>query len=442
MRTIAILIASLFVTANLLYLKTMEKIEGSTKVTLSKKVQGRSINIVLNVLPSVRPAFLPIFKQFEEETGIRVIPQKFVEDFDFKENMHQWLVEGKDTPDVLYGHNDMRLQKMAQLGAVHPITHLWHKNNWHSKFRKEQIQGSSYAGEQFALPYSMYTWGLFYKTKITKKLGPVPKTWEAFKTYCQKLKRMGISPFPASKKQPYIAAAWFEYLVLRIHGLDFFNQVMQGEISFVNNKVQQIFIEWQDLISKGFFDTSFYHMRWEQYLPYFLRDEIGFVLMGTPLASRIFDQDIKEEVEFMPFPKIKNIPRYETAPSNVFFIAANSKKIADSEQFIEFLSQVEIQNVLSNFLHSSPARLGAKTANDKYALKGFDSINSAQGLSPFFDRGAEPDFERKAVVSFAKFLKTGDIEQLTQELESARLSVYHHDIYSLNLSAEKTLYVN
>jgi len=157
-------------------------------------------------------------------------------------------------------------------------------------------------------------------------------------------------------------------------------------------------------------------MRWEQYLPYFLRDEIGFVLMGTQLGSRIFDQDIKQEVEFMPFPKIKDIPKYETAPSNVFFIAANSKKISFSEQFIEYMSQIKIQNVLSTFLHTSPARLGAKTGSDKYALQGFDSINNAQGLSPFFDRGAEPDFERQAVVSFAKFLKTGDIEQLTQEL--------------------------
>ncbi len=164
--------------------------------------------------------------------------------------------------------------------------------------------------------------------------------------------------------------------------------------------------------------------------------------MGTPLGSRIFDKDIKQEVEFMPFPKIKDIPKYETAPSNVFFIAANSKKIAYSEQFIEYMSQIKIQNVLSNFLHTSPARLDAKTANDKYALKGFDSINSAQGISPFFDRGAEPEFERKAVVSFAKFLKTADIEQLTQELESARLTVYHNNIYSLNLPEEKNADVN
>ncbi len=386
--------------------------------------QEKSIKIVLNVLPSVRYAFLPIFKDFEKETGIKVIPQKFVEDFNFAENMHQWLVKGINTPDVLYGHNDMRLQKMAQLGAVHPISHLWQENGWHSKFRKELIKGSTYEGEQYALPYGMYTWGLFYKKSITHKLGPVPDSWQEFKAYCQKLKNMGISPFPASKEQPYIAAAWFEYLVLRIHGLAYFNKIMQGEIPFTHSKIQQVFVEWQELVKRGFYDTSYYNMRWEQYLPYFLRDQIGFVLMGTPLGSRIFNDDMQQQVEFMPFPKINDIPKYETAPSNVFFIAANSQKVVYGEQFLEYISQTRIQNILSAFLHTSPALINAKTGNDKYALQGATSINNAKGLSPFFDRGADPEFERHAVVSFAKFLKTGDIDQLTLELESVRLSVY------------------
>ncbi len=99
--------------------------------------------------------------------------------------------------------------------------------------------------------------------------------------------------------------------------------------------------------------------------------------MGTPLGSRIFDKDIQEEVEYMSFPKINDIPKYETAPSNVFFIAANSKKIKYSEQFIEFISQADIQHQLSTFLHTSPARLGVKTGKDKYAQQGIASINTA-----------------------------------------------------------------
>jgi len=404
----------------------------SAAETTAETATEKSINVVLNVLPSIKPAFLPIFKQFELESGIKVIPQKFIEDDDFDKKMHQWLVEGKNTPDVLYGHNNMRLLKMAQIGVVHPVSHLWQKNDWFSKFRQEQINGLTFENEQYALPYSLYTWGLFYNKSITKKLGAVPQTWQAFKAYCQQLKNLGISPFPASKKQPYIAAAWFEYLVLRIHGLALFNQIMLGEIAFTDQRIQQVFIEWQDLINRGFYDTSYYKMRWEQYLPYFLRNKIGFVLMGSPLGSRIFNEDLKQKVEFMPFPKISDIPKYETAPSNIFFIAANSKKINYSEQFLEFISQVEIQSQLNSVLQTSPARIGALTGNDKYAQQGIASIDGAQGLSPFFDRGAEPEFERKAVISFAKFLKTGDIKQLTNELETLRLIVYTDKHLTLN----------
>jgi multiple sugar transport system substrate-binding protein len=402
----------------------------------SKAANEKSITIVLNVLPSVRTAFVPIFKQFETETGIKVIPQKFVEDFDFEEQMDRWLIKGENTPDVLYGHNNMRLQKMAEYGVVHPITHLWKKNQWDLVFRPEFVDGVSYADEQYGLPYAVYTWGLFYKRSLTYKIGPVPTTWKEFKAYCRKLKAMGIAPFPASEKQPYIAAAWFEYLILRMHGLELFNQVLSGQVSFHNSAIQEVLIEWKELIDEGFFDTFYYKMRWQQYLPYFLRDKIGFVLMGTPLASRIFDQNVRDEVEFMEFPKIKSIDKYETAPSNVFFIAANSKKISYSEQFLEFISQTEIQTKLSTSLHTSPARIDAITGNDKYAQQGIASINSADGLSPFFDRGAEPKFERLAVKSFAKFLKTADVKQLTDELESARFLSYYNDSYSFQITTD------
>jgi hypothetical protein len=39
------------------------------------------------LLPSI--PLLTYFKQFEDETDIRVLPQHFVEDYDFRENMHE-----------------------------------------------------------------------------------------------------------------------------------------------------------------------------------------------------------------------------------------------------------------------------------------------------------------------------------------------------------------
>lgn len=420
------------VSAFLMFTIHIPTFANATEAPLSDK----TLKIVLNVNPSIRPSFIPIFRQFYDETGIRIIPQQFVEDYNFEKNMERWLVEGVDTPDVLYGHNNMRLQKMAELGVIHNISDLWLKHDWYSSFREELIEGSSYANEQYGIPYSMYTWGLFYHKSLTDKLGPVPQDWKAFKTFCRKLKGLGVSPFPASQKQPYIAAAWFEYLMLRMHGLALFSQVMTGQLSFTNVKIQEVLVEWKSLIDEGFFDTKYYDMRWEQYLPYFLRKKIGFVLMGSPLGSRIFDDSLKRQIEFMPFPKIRKIAKYETAPSNVFFIAQNSSKKIYAEQFIEFISQTHIQNKLTNLLQTSPANLNATVGKDKYALQGHASIQDAKGLSPFFDRGAEPKFERLAVVSFAKFLKTGDVEALTNELESARLLSYFGNSYSYILSNE------
>jgi len=303
---------------------------------------------------------------------------------------------------------------------VHAIDDIWAEQDFEKQFRRELIDGLTFNGNRFAVPYSVYTWGIFYRKSVLKPFGPVPTTWDEFIAYCHKLKKAGIAPFPASMKQPYIASAWFEYLMLRVHGLALFEELMSGSLSFRDERVQLVLTRWQEMLENDLFTTDYYDLRWEEYLPYFFRGKMAFVLMGSPLASRIYGDGLKIDVEFMAFPKISNIPRYETAPSDVFFIAQNSEKKKQAEQFIRFISQARAQQYLSDFLHVSPANLTSTNIKGKYSSQSSKILASAKGLSPFFDRGTSPMFEKKATVSFAMFLKHQNTEQLTNELEAAR----------------------
>ena len=184
------------------------------------------VTISLNVIPTVRNAFYPIFTQFEQETGTLVVP-KFVNDFTFSQSMERWSEKETTPPDILFGHNGERLKALVDQGVVHSIEHLWVDNNWENQFRPELISGLLVKGKRYAVPFSVYTWGFFYKKSTIEKFGPVPEKWSEFIAYCHQLKSAGIAPFIATEEQPYIAAAWFEYLILRMYGLDLFNQVIK-----------------------------------------------------------------------------------------------------------------------------------------------------------------------------------------------------------------------
>ena len=47
------------------------------------------------------------------------------------------------------------------------------------------------------------------------------------------------------------------------------------------------------------------------------------------------------DIGFMPFPKISDIPTYENAPTDVFFIPKNTKKIKEATEFLKFIARAK-----------------------------------------------------------------------------------------------------
>ncbi len=383
-----------------------------------------SITMALHISPTTKEAFFPIIYQFEQQTGIKVEIIKYTEDFEFEKYMTRWLTEGIDSPDVLYGQASMRFKTIVKAGYVHPITHLWKKNNWQKDFPKVLSEWISHQNEMYGLPYLRAPWGIYYQKSLLKDFGPVPQYWPEFISYCQKLIDAGIAPFSSTLKQPWLATAWFEYLVLRNYEMGFFYQIAKGEISYHDTRIQNIFNQWQALIKQGFFTSDYAKVRWEESLPFFYRKKFAFILMSQRLSSNLLSSSLIDDIEFMSFPKTKNKPVYESVPSLLFFISKHSKKKQLAEQFIEFVAQAKIQSQIAKTFHLIPANINSELGEDKYAQAGFTIIANAEQVSPFFDRATLPAFEKVAVKAFAQFLQDGDVEQLTNTLEEHRVEVF------------------
>ncbi|WDE08503.1 carbohydrate ABC transporter substrate-binding protein [Thalassomonas viridans] len=388
---------------------------------LISAVYAGEIKVSVLLTPKQRAAYHEVFHIFSQKTGIKV-RMVAKSDTDYKHILPIWLLGGKDTPDVLHWQASQRLFFYAEKDVIRPLTRLWHEENMDRHFAHTK-SSVTYNKEVYAVPVSYYHWGLLYKKSLIKKYGGVPKDWQAFIALCEKMKNAGITPIAIGTKNSWPAAAWFDYLNLRINGLEFHQQLLNGKISFYHPRVQEVLIEWKRLIDKKFFNQGSQRFTWDEILPGLYREWFGFILIGNFVTNKL-PQQLIQDFSFMPFPQIANIPLYEKAPTEVFMIAKNTRKIKEAEAFIKFISQPEIQSMLNKALGYLPPHNAATIGQNDFIQFGAKLLKQAKGLAQYFDRETLPAFEKKAIPLLAEFIITGNIEQTTYKLEQARASIF------------------
>lgn len=160
-------------------------------------------------------------------------------------------------------------------------------------------------------------------------------------------------------------------------------------------------------------------------LPYFYRDRIGFLLLGNFVQSKWpRNEEALEEIGFMPFPKMLDIPVYENAPTDVFFIPKSTTKRKEAEAFLRFIAREDVQYALNKDLGYIPPNKKARSDEDRFIQAGSEMLRQAEGLAQFFDRDTIPEFDKIATPLLSEFLNTGDVAEVTRKLERARLQVF------------------
>lgn len=395
---------------------------------LPKLLYAEEILVSLQIQPNQRDRFEQIFELFSLETGIHV-KSLVATDLAYKEKVPVWLLEGKGTPDVMFWSASKRLYQYAEKDLLLPITELWDEQHYDDQFFPFKA-GVTYNGEIYAVPFAHYHWGIFFRKSMLRPYGGVPDDWKSFLAIMSRMKEDGVIPIGIGTKQNWPAAAWFDYLDLRMNGLKFHLDLLNGEISFHDKRVQRVLLEWKKLIDRGFYNSDNKAYNWDEVLPLFYRKRIGFLLLGNFVASKwptgggAFE-DIVPDIGFMPFPTIdENLPFYENAPTDIFMIPKSTTKVEEAQSFIRFIARADVQTILSEGLGYLPANQNSLVGGGRLMKEGVKLINRASGLSQYFDRDTHPDFDKLATPLLADFINTGDVEDLTIKLESARLEVF------------------
>ena len=154
----------------------------------------------------------------------------------------------------MYWFSGQRLREFVDNGWVKNIDLQWQELGWNEQFTVGSQSSVTFNGHKYALPVHYYPWAIYYKKSLFKHLNiEPPRNWEQFLRACEKLLDNNITPLVLGSKYKWTLSVWFDYLNLRINGLDFHQDLMTGRASYKDSRVKSVFKHWKVLIDRGLF---------------------------------------------------------------------------------------------------------------------------------------------------------------------------------------------
>lgn len=382
---------------------------------------AEQLNIGVSVSTSAqREAFYTLAHDFELRYPTAEVKFTALSSEEYKRAFPNMLLD-ETRFDVLYWHAGQRLFNFIEDDLVLPIDDVWLESNLDAAFDKNTVQNLSYNGHYFAVPISYYQIGFYYSKDVFERLSlPEPTTWQEFINACEIIKADGLPPIFIGTKSNWPATAWFDYLNLRLHGLDFQQKLTNGEIAFSDERVRTTLSFLNDLRKNGYFIENHEALEWRASLPLLSRGLVGMSLIGNYVIQEI-RPDMLPRIGFFPFPEIsQTIAKYEEAPTDVLIIPKRAKNISLARKFLAFAASHAVQTKLNKKLGViSPNKLAQKQTSP-LTQEAYIALSSADGFSQFFDRDADEAFAAAVMPILDEFMVNGDMHNTITALEQAR----------------------
>lgn len=362
------------------------------------------------------------FKKANPDVEIKA---SFIEEEAYKVQLPGWL--STQAPDVINWHNGERMAFYASRGLLEDLSEDWKKNGWDTTYASTK-EASSWQGKQYSAPTVYYSWGMFYRKDLFKKVGIAgePKTWDEFLEACKKLKAAGIAPVAVGGRDAWTLAGWFDYLDLRINGNAFHQQLMAGDVAYTDPRVKKVYTAWKSLIdNKVFIDNALsYDLDGAQ--PFLFQGKAAMMLMGTFIAKG-FPAKLAPEMGYFQFPIIDAaVPTAEEGPTESIHIPAKARNKADAHRFIAFVGTPAISAKLAEGLGSLPANSKSPAPSDPISRIGFEILSNAKGgISQFYDRDMTKEMADEGMKGMQKFVSDPNkLDDVLNDLEQARKRIY------------------
>lgn len=348
---------------------------------------------------------------------------------DFKQAIRAYLT-ASTPPDVLTWFAGERARFFIDNDQILDISDVWESEGWLEDYPAGFRALSSVDGNQYFLPTSWYWWAVYYRVSVFEDLGiEPPTTWDEFIEVCETLKANDIIPITIGTKYRWTTGAWFDYLNMRINGPEFHIDLMLGRESYEDERVMAVFEVWRDLLENDYFLEDAAAYSWSEALEPFITGEAAMYLMGDFIRDSL-PPDVIDDLDFFRFPIMDpSVPIGEDAPTDGYFIAANSQNPEAAKAFLAFLGSVEGQTYTAEKLGRLPTHTGVdRSMFNEAQQKGLALIDGADYVAQFYDRDTRPEVADMGMNVFMEFWDNpGNMARLTQmlaELDAYRIEVF------------------
>jgi len=291
-----------------------------------------------------------------------------------------------------------------------------------NKFHPAALEGTRIDGEVYGFPLYYYPWGFVYRKSLFRSLNlEPPATWGDFQRVCERLKAANVSPIGLGAAHSWPAAGWFDYLNMRINGLEFHRKLLRGEFPFTDHRVRKVFDTWRSMLRKGYFFTPTLELDHERVLPYIYRNQVGMMLMGSFVAAK-FPAALADDMGFFAFPNIlPDMPQFEDAPLDVLVLPARAANPHARKRFLTFLAESGAIRHIAEADQTLPAQSDASFAHVLLEDAARQVLSNAAGLSSFFDREANAELVGPMFEGLRQFLKAPhDTDKALLTIETLR----------------------
>jgi multiple sugar transport system substrate-binding protein/raffinose/stachyose/melibiose transport system substrate-binding protein len=377
--------------------------------------------------PAPREADAQLVQMYMEMYPEAEVVHSSVAHEDFKQAIRAYLT-ASTPPDVMTWFAGNRARFFIDKGLVMDISDVWEDEGFNESYPTGFNAMSSVDGKQYFVPASWYWWAIYYRKDIFDDLGlEAPETWEEFLAVCETLKENGIAPITVGTKYRWTAAAWFDYLNMRVNGPEFHINLMLGKESYDDPRVLKVFTDyWAPLIENGYFIEDPAAYSWSEAIPFMLEGEAAMYLMGDFLRDSYPDEE-EDKLDFFRFPIIDPaVPVGEDAPTDGFLIAANAQHMDEAKRFIGYLGGVDAQQYFADELGRLPTNMEVDTSGfTPMQQKGLELIQGADFVAQFYDRDTTPEMADEGMNGFMQFWDNPEeIEEILAYLETVREEVF------------------
>ena len=360
-----------------------------------------------------------VFEDFRKENPDVDLRVNYYDHEGYKTGIRNWLATSP--PDLVFWYAGNRMRFFARKNLFEPLTQIWEDPEISRNFSKSRAAVSD-QGEVWGLPFTFYHWGIYFNQEVFSKLGlKPPQTWSQFKQVCKIVKESGLAPIALGTRYLWPAAGWFDYVNLRVNGLEFHLELLEGKVPFKDQRVKAAMSKLVELARQKYFLDYHATYSWQEAQAFLYQGKAAMVLMGNFMTASI---PKNSSIGFFRVPQIRDdIPFFEDAPMDTLHIPQKATNKKDAYRFIKFVARAKIQTRLNLALNQLPPHQEASVGNNVFLQSGAKILRDASATAQFLDRDADPNMGRKLMKAIQEILiKPDNLEKVLNKLEIQRLN--------------------